>query len=454
MKKAFVLLLVLAGSGFGGLKWWQRASETTASFRTAPVQRGNLLITISATGTLQPEEVIDVGAQVAGKIESFGSDPNNPGRPIDYGTMVEEGTVLANIDPALYAADVAQAEAQLAQAKANVAKAEADLVQGQARLRQAERNWRRISGMERSGALSAADYDTYEADYETAKAVVGVNEATLEQTRKAVLQAEAQLRRARTNLSYCTIKSPVKGVIIDRRVNIGQTVVSSLNAPSLFLIAKDLSKMQVWASVNEADIGSIRPGQAVTFTVDAYPGETFRGTVSKIRLNAAMTQNVVTYTVEITTDNPDGKLLPYLTANIRFEVDQRQDVLTVPNAALRWTPLLEQVAPESREAFQRGEAGGRRGAGGPGRGGSPEASEHEAGPWRPATVWVPEDGFARPVPVRAGHSDGSFTEIHTDNLKDGSDVITGLLEDGEGAAGPSASPFLPQFRRRGQGGAR
>ena len=169
------------------------------------------------------------------------------------------------------------------------------------------------------------------ANYKAAEANVAVGEATIQQN-------EAALEMAKTNLGYSTIKSPVDGVIIDRRVNIGQTVVASLNAPSLFLIAKDLRRMQVWASVNEADIGRIHPSMPVRFTVDAYPGEVFRGKVVQVRLNATMTQNVVTYTVVVTTDNSDGKLLPYLTANVNFELEQRDNVLLVPNAALRWKP--------------------------------------------------------------------------------------------------------------------
>jgi HlyD family secretion protein len=168
-----------------------------------------------------------------------------------------------------------------------------------------------------------------------------VGEAAILQAKAGLAQAEAVLRRAQRNLGYCTITSPVKGVIIDRRVNIGQTVVASLNAPSLFLIAKDLTRMQVWVAVNEADIGKIRPGQPVTFTVDAFQGETFRGEVGKIRLNASMTQNVVTYTVEIITDNASGRLLPYLTANVQFELSRASYVLMVPNAALRWTAAVD-----------------------------------------------------------------------------------------------------------------
>src|SRR5207244_4435372 len=158
-------------------------------------------------------------------------------------------------------------------------------------------------------------------------------------------QAEGSVTRAERNLNYTTINSPVRGVVIDRRVNIGQTVVASLNAQSLFLIATDMRRMQVWVAVNEADVGSIHPGEPVSFIVDAFPGETFRGQVNKVRLNAAMTQNVVTYTVEVMTDNASGRLLPYLTANVKFEVDRHDDVLMVPNPALRWAPKAEQDAP-------------------------------------------------------------------------------------------------------------
>ena len=217
--------------------------------------------------------------------------------------------------------------------------------------------------------------------YEIAQANVAVGEAAIVQSRNAVAQAQATLQRGQRNLSYCTIKSPVKGVIIDRRVNIGQTVVSSLNAPSLFLIAKDLKRMQVWVSVNEADVGSIHPGQPVSFTVDAYPGKIFRGEVGKIRLNATMTQNVVTYTVEVITDNSSGKLLPYLTANAQFELSQHNNVLLVPNAALRWCPQPEQVTPKFRTMTESPER--RDGMGG---GGQPAAEPQQKPPPKLARV--------------------------------------------------------------------
>ena len=359
-EKSVVLLVVLGL--IGGITWYlSGAGHTSVSYRTAPVKRGDLLATISATGTVEPEEVIDVGAQVAGQIISFGKDKN--AKTIDYGSTVEEGTVLAQIDDSLYAADVALASAQLLVAKTGVRRAEADLGQLKAKLYQAERDWKRAEKLGPSDALAEASYDAYKSAYETAQANTAVGEAAIVQARDTVAQVQATLQRAQRNLSYCTITSPVKGVIIDRRVNIGQTVVSSLNAPSLFLIAKDLKRMQIWVSVNEADIGNIHPGQPVRFTVDAYPGEEFHGEVGKIRLNATMTQNVVTYTVEVTTDNSSGKLLPYLTANVEFELGRSNNVLLVPNAALRWTPQPERVAPKFRmlaDGSTDGSAPGRR----------------------------------------------------------------------------------------------
>jgi HlyD family secretion protein len=202
------------------------------------VKRGDLLVSISATGTVEPEEVIDVGAQVAGQILSFGKDAN--GKTVDYGSAVEEGTVLARIDDSLYAADAAQAEAQVESSRAGLQRAAADLEQMKAKFQQAERDWRRAQNLGPSEALAQASYDAYQSTYETAKANVAVGEAAILQAKAGMAQADAVLRRAQRNLGYCTIKSPVRGVIIDRRVNIGQTVVASLNAPSLFLIAKDL----------------------------------------------------------------------------------------------------------------------------------------------------------------------------------------------------------------------
>jgi HlyD family secretion protein len=230
-------------------------------------------------------------------------------------------------------------------------------------------------------------------------------------------------------------------VIIDRRVNIGQTVVASLSAPSLFLIAKDLKRLQVWVAVNEADVGSIRPGQPVTFTVDAFPGQIFQGEVGKMRLNATMTQNVVTYTVEIVTDNSDGKLLPYLTANVRFMVSNRANVLLVPNTALRWTPTPEQMASGGSGKAKKGAQGE-----GPSSSGSPApASQEEA---NRGTVWTPEGAFVKAIPVRLGMSDGTMTEILGEQLKEGTPVVIGEQRKDTAGTASTASPFTPQLFRR------
>jgi HlyD family secretion protein len=435
-RRTLVIAVVAVVAALALLGYLLRGSGTSAGFKTVQVKRGDLQATISATGTVEPEEVVDIGAQVAGKIVTFGKDKD--GKAVDYGSVVEAGMVLAKIDDALYAADAASAKAQLAQAKAAVQKAQADLGQMQAKLFQTERDWARAQKLGPSDALSQTDYDASRSAFEVAKANLAVGKAAIVQAQGTVSQAEATLQRALQNLSYCTIISPVKGVIIDRRVNIGQTVVASLNAPSLFLLAKDLNRLQVWVSVNEADIGHIKPGQAVTFTVDAFPGEVFSGEVGKVRLNATMTQNVVTYTVEIITDNSNGKLLPYLTANVTFIVGERQNVLLVPNAALRWTPQLSQLVGEFRGNPQKAK-------------GTQVKPAAKAGQEEKARglVWVPQGALVRPVYVALGLSDGSLTEVSNAELKEGTSLVVG--EQGSQPAGqpaPGGSPFTPQLFKK------
>lgn len=410
------VLLALVGAGLG-VWYWSHGEEPPPQFRTVPVERGALAATISATGTIEPEDVIDVGAQVAGKIDRLGEDPQDSSQSIDYGSEVEQGTVLAQIDDAIY-------KTQVAQAKAALARAEADLLQLEARVYQREREWNRIQQLQAIGKANVAEstFDAAKADFEAAKAGLSVGQAEVASSRALLDQAEINLR-------YTTIQSPVKGVIIDRRVNVGQTVVASLNAPSLFLIAKDLTRLEVWAAVNEADIGRIQPGQPVTFTVDAFPGETFQGKVEQTRLNATMTQNVVTYTVVVGTDNSSGRLIPYLTANLNFEVGRRDDVLLVPNAALRWKPTLEQIEPSRRE-----EASGL----------IAQASADAAGESGTGVVWTVSGAFVRPVSVTTGLANDAQTEV-SGEIKEGDLVVVGVMEVASDS-GETASPFTPQFR--------
>jgi HlyD family secretion protein len=441
-----VIVVIIAGSCWGGWQYYAKVRGTPlTTYRTVPVQRGELLATIGATGTLEPEEVVDVGAQVQGRIINFGPDPGIASKVIDYNTEVNEGTVLAQIDDSLYASDVEQSKAQVQSAVANLAKAQADLRQFKAKFVQAGRDWKRAQETGK-GVMSQADIDAFQGANDSAEANVAAAEAGVMLAKAGVASAQASLKRAEQNLGYCIIKSPVKGVIIDRRVNVGQTVVSSLNAPSLFLIAKDLTKMQIWASVNEADIGSIRSEQAATFTVDANPGRIFRGTVGKIRMNAQTTQNVVTYTVEINTDNSDRALRPYLTTSVQFEKARREDVLMVPNAVLRWTPTQpEQVAPEARAAMA---ASGSRRAKGDGA-----TTKHSDSAVRThGTLWMQDGNYIKPIKVKLGETDGANTEVSGDELKEGMAIISGETRPEDAAASDAKNPFMPQFGQRKKGG--
>ena len=443
-----ITILIVVGLAVLAGGWWFRSKgDKGTPFRTVPIKRGNLVATVSATGTVEPEIVVDVGAQVAGMISSFGKDKN--GRTVDYGSVVDESTVLAKIDDSLYAAAVESAKAQLQQATANEMSAEANVLQMKANLLKAQNDWGRAQKLGPSDALSQSSYDQYQASYEVAKANLAASEAAVQQTKATMAQAKATLATARLNLGYCTIKSPVKGVIIDRRVNIGQTVVASLSAPSLFLIANDLKRIQVWMSVNEADVGGISIGQPVTFTVDAYPERVFRGEVGKIRLNATMTQNVVTYTVEVNTKNDDGKLLPYLTANAKFTIGHRENVLLVPGAALRWSPRPNQVAPETRPKLHaRVESP---------RGGHSGSSGEVGGSQMHGTIWVEQGRFVRPLYVRIGLTDGSSTEVEGKDVIEGLRIVVGQTAEGSAtASGTERSPLMPQpfgrGARQGQGG--
>jgi HlyD family secretion protein len=422
MKKLLMLMGVLWGGGACGLLYWTDQRGQSVSYRTVTIKRGDLHSTIDATGTLEPEEVVDVGAQVAGLIESFGTDPGNRAKVVTYGTHVEEGTVLARLDSALF-------KARVDQARGRVAKAKADIEQGKAKFRQAERELERAKKLIARRSVPQQEYDTDLADYESAQATLSLNES-------ALLVAEADLEEATVNLGYTTIRSPVKGIVLDRRINIGQTVVASLNAPSLFLIAKDLSRLEIWASINETDIGSIHEGQDVRFTVGTLPREEFAGKVAKIRLNASMSQNVVTYTVVISVDNSSGRLLPYLTARIHFEVEKREHVLLAPSAALRWRPRAQDVVPEERGALapevrQPTEAG---------EVGRPSSHSHDGGA---GVLWVRRGEFVKPLRVVVGLSDGLSTEVSGDGLTEGAEIVVGAHRaDSE----PDALSILPHAR--------
>ncbi|QSH41519.1 efflux RND transporter periplasmic adaptor subunit [Lentisphaerota bacterium ZTH] len=414
-----IIIMIIGCTTLSGIGWFMSGSKSAdVNYMTCKVERGSLLEGVSATGTVEPEEVVDVGAQVGGRIMRFGKDSS--GKLVDYGSVVKKGTVLAHIDDTIYTADVKEAAATEKAALANLVRSQAQVKQNAARFGYAIQEWNRQKKLVAGQAVSVAVYDDAlsklrqeEASYKISQAEVKVNEAQL-------ASSKASLARARQNLDYCTITSPVDGVVIDRRVNIGQTVVASLNAPSLFLIAKDLKRMQVWVAVNEADIGNIKRGQKATFTVDAFPGKTFTGIVEKIRLNASMTQNVVNYTVEVNTDNSSGKLLPYLTADVTFIVAEKHNAIKVPNSALRWRPTQEIILPKYREDFKAGF----------------KASDK--------IVWKQDGKYVIPVRVKTGVSDSIYTEITSPQLQEGTQLVTGTQLGSDSTQ--SSSPFSIKLR--------
>jgi HlyD family secretion protein len=407
MKKAFLGML-LVGGGLGAYSW-NAQQEQGNTYTTARVMRGELVTSVTATGTIEPEELVDVGAQVAGMVTEIGQDPNSPGQAlIKHGTLVQPGTVLARLDDTLL-------KTKVSQASANLKRAEAEYQQAEARCRQAERELRRAQQLRGNRATAEQDYEKAFTELETANA----NLATAVST---IAQSKASLDEAIVNLGYTTIRSPVRGVVIDRRVNVGQTVVANLNTPSLFLIARDLARMQIWVSVNEADVNRIQSGQPARFTVSGLPGEKFDGRVAEVRLNASLVSNVVIYTVTVAVDNSSGRLLPYQTARVQFEVDRRQSVLLVPNAALRWTPRPDQVVPQARADL---------------------LAAQEQTTQRQGTLWLVEGNLVRPVRVRLGATDGTRTEIIGGELDENSAAVLRANERKGGSTGNGL--LIPSF---------
>lgn len=387
-----------------------KEKELPLSYLSSKVQTGSVIQTVSATGTIEPEELVDIGAQVSGKILAFGEGLD--GETLDYCSTVTNGMLLAKIDDVTYVADLNVARAQLQRSEASVAVSSAQLKQAETTRNQAKREWERAQKIGVGPALSQTTYEKYRTDYENAEASVAVSAAQLKQAEASVIEAKASVEKAERNLSYCKIVSSVDGVVIDRRVNVGQTVVSSMSASSLFLVARDLSRVQIWVAVNEADIGAIKPGGRVTFTVDTFPGRSFTGIVKRIRLNATISSNVVTYTVEVDTDNSDRVLLPYLTANVRFETARADDGLVIPAKALRFAPAGEKNIGDSVYTIDR------------------------------AT------GEIKRIKVKVLLSNGINASVKSEELKEGMDVITSqtrrAVTSKDDASGEK-NPFMPEM---------
>ncbi len=450
------LLAALVCGGAGAFWYFQGDVEKTAQqLRTAKVKRGDFVSKVQATGTLEPQELVDVGAQVTGEIKEFGTDVD--GKRVDYGSEVKAGQLLARIDDTIVELDIQRAEASVAQAQAQILSANASIAQATANYNKAKRDLERARKLGVGDALSQMDFDQYVNAEETASANLQSAQAQ-QATAAAQLQAaEAQLKSELRNRDYTHIKAPVDGTIVVRQVNVGQTVVSSMSASTLFLVARDLSKMQIWASVNEADIAKVYPGQQVRYTVDALPKEDFTGVVNKIRPNATMSSNVVTYIVEIDIENPERKLLPYMSANANFIIKEVKNALLVPDAAFDFTPTEEMVSPEFRDRMEKKHAAGEAPPAPPTEAELPEDA-------RPAIVWKKVAPFrVEPVRVLRADSDGSrsvVTVAEGDKLEEGDELATGVTVVTAAATGKAAEgsnnlfgPKRPERRERGTGGA-
>ncbi len=353
MKKLVVTLLVLAAAG-GGAFWYYRygkaAPKPTVS--TAAVSRGDIVDTVGATGTLQAVKTVQVGTQVSGTIQALYAD---------FNSLVKKGQVLARLDPSLF-------QTQIEQARANLIRSQADLERLKVSLEDAKTKATRARELSARSLLPRSDLDTAEVN-------VRVAEAQLKSSEAQVIQAQASLNQNDVNLQHTVIEAPIDGLVISRSVDVGQTVAASMQAPTLFVLAADLTKMQVVANLDESDVGRIRPGQRVTFRVDAYPNDQFVGTVSQVRLEPKVAQNVVTYATVIDVPNNELKLKPGMTANVNVEIARSANVLRVPNAALRFRPTNEMytalglAVPEPTRA----DGGARRGGPAPDAAPAPHA---------------------------------------------------------------------------------
>ena len=445
MKKILLLIAVLVLTGATFWYFNRNGNEVASPYRFVTLEQGDLEAVVASTGTLDAVTKVQVGTQVSGIISNI---------YVDFNDNVRRGQIIARIDTTLLVSAVKDGEA--------------NLERNRAQLRQAEREFNRIKGLYDKQFVTEVEFNRAQYDLDIAQA--------------STRSAEISLERARQNMSYSTIYAPISGTVIERNVEVGQTVASSFSAPQLFLIADDLSRMEILASVDESDIGMIEEGQTARFTVQAYPDETFTGLVRQVRLQSTMQENVVNYTVVIDVENKDGKLLPGMTATVDFLIETATDVMKVSNAALRFRPT-ETMMAEVRERFQRqreermaempdsvrqrfAERQGQRGEGGQGDGqrgqggfagfgnqggqGGFAGFGGQGGQGRTDVImlwYLDEEGNLAMARARTGISDGQMTEIRGRNLEPGMQIIAGVTQSSESG---STNPF----QQNQQGGRR
>ena len=414
-KAVWIIGILTVGVAIGGYVFFGGERKVPVRYKTAPVERGSIVSVVNATGTINPVVLVQVGSQVTGMVESLHAD---------FNSVVKKDQVVARIDPFPYRARRDQASANLANARAAVLKAKADLLQR-------KRELDRVQSLIKQQFVSQNDVDVAVTAHEGAGAQLAVVEA-------AVKQAQAALEAAELDLTYTVIKSPIDGIVISRQVEVGQRVNASMSIPIIFMVAQDLTKMQVDANVSEADIGGMTEGREVAFTVDAYPGERFLGRIRQVRNSPINVQNVVTYDVVVGVENADLRLKPGMTANVSIIVARRDQVIKVPNAALRFKPpQAVMTTPVVGAGERQATTGGGDSAGG-------------------KTVWkMNAAGDPEAVTLQSGISDGSFTEVVGGSLNEGDQIVVGLdtshtaarseLPPGFGGSGP----HRPRGRDRG-----
>jgi HlyD family secretion protein len=392
-----VLVLLLAAGGFFGYRAYFSGSKSPR-FKTEAVASGSIISQVVATGTVNPVTLVQVGSQVSGTIQKLF---------VDFNSVVREGQIIARIDPALFQAKVDQSQADLINAKAVLENQRVTLADTQ-------RTLERYKSLYKDNLVARNDLDQAQVKYDQAIASVKTAEAQIG-------SAKANLASARTNLNYSIIRSPVNGTVVNRNVDVGQTVAASLQAPTLFTIAQDLTNMQVDTNVDEADIGRMKTGQTANFTVDSYPGETFTAQVFQVRNAATTVQNVVTYDVVLRVKNPDLKLKPGMTANVSIIIDEKDGVLKIPNAALRFKMPVPSSKTNTIDELRKKWKG-----------------------W--SMLWIYEgEKKPRPTFIKPGISDGKYTEIAKGRLKEGDLVITEIITDKE-KKGPAGQQSAPRMR--------
>jgi len=414
-----VLAVVIAVTASAAAYYRVRGADDAPHFTTTTVTRGDLVESVAATGTLEAVTTVQVGTQVSGTIRSLSAD---------FNTRVRKGQVVARLEPSLFQAQVDQAEANVVRMQADVERARVQVEDAQAKLRRAQdlSNQQLIS----------------RSELETAASTAKEAEAQLRSAEAQVVQGRASLNQNQVTLGHTVITAPIDGIVISRNVDVGQTVAASTSAPTLFVIAQDLTQMRVNASVDESDIGRILERQNVTFHVDAYPDDLFRGVVSQVRLQPVTDSNVVSYVTVIDVPNPELKLKPGMTANVTIEVARADAVLKVPASALRFRPTDEAFAALGQEL--------PKAAPGATTGRDPASGTRPAGGGR---VWVLADNRLTPVRVQSGISDGATIAVTGGDIKEGAEVVTAMTATTTTTSSTTSSPLIPQRPNRGGQGA-